>query len=196
MNILIVSASPRQNSLTFRFCQYFQKMLQGRQETSRVVVVDFDNFDIPPIGKGDFRKGSLTTFQQKLISEWEQADLIFLCSPEYNWTANAELFILFDRIGGSDYRHLFQDKVFASVGVSSGRGGRQPALDINKVLSKVISFLNEFSIISTKILEVHEASKNLNEEAEFIGQPAFEAAVRNFVDYSLLLNQRWIQGRN
>lgn len=196
MNILIVSASPRQNSLTFRFSQYFQKVLQGRSETSKVSVVDFDAFDIPAIGKGDFRKGSLTVFQQKLVSEWEQADLIFLCSPEYNWTANAELLILFDRIGSSDFRHLFHDKVIASVGVSSGRGGRQPALDINKVLSKVISFLDEFTIISPKILEVHEASKNLNEDAEFIGHSAFEAAVRNFVDYSLLLNQRWIQGRN
>jgi chromate reductase len=171
-------------------------MLHARSETSQVVVVDFDDFDIPPIGKGDFRMGSLTKFQQKLISEWEQADLIFLCSPEYNWTANAELFILFDRLGSSDFRYLFRDKVMASVGVSSGRGGRQPALDINKVLSKVISFQNEVAIISPKILEVHEASKNLNEEAEFIGLPAFEAAVRNFVDYSLLLNQRWIQGRN
>jgi chromate reductase, NAD(P)H dehydrogenase (quinone) len=196
MNILIVSASPRQNSLTFRFSQYFQNVLQARPETNRVSVVDFDAFDIPTIGKGNFKRNAFSPFQEKLISEWEQADLIFLCSPEYNWTANAELLILFDRIGSDEFRHLFHDKVFASVGVSSGRGGRQPALDINKVLSKVISFLDAFSIISPKILEVHEASKNLNEEAEFIGQPAFEAAVRNFVDYSLLLNQRWIQGRN
>ncbi|HOY94241.1 MAG TPA: NAD(P)H-dependent oxidoreductase [Catalimonadaceae bacterium] len=195
MNILIVSASPRQNSLTFRFCQYFLKILRARPETNHVTVVDFDAFDIPTIGKGSFKRNALSPFQEKLISEWEKADLIFLCSPEYNWTANAELLILFDRICGSDFRHLFHDKVIASVGVSSGRGGRQPALDINKVLSKVISFLDEFSIISPKILEVHEASKNLNEEAEFIGHPAFEAAVRNFVDYSLLLNQRWIQGR-
>ena len=196
MNILIVSASPRQNSLTFRFSQYFQKVLQARPEASQVKVVDFDVFDIPAIGKGNFKRDALSPFQDKLISEWEQADLIFLCSPEYNWTANAELLILFDRIGSSDFRHLFHDKVIASVGVSSGRGGRQPALDINKVLSKVISFLDEFTIISPKILEVHEASKNLNEQSEFIGHPAFEAAVRNFVDYSLLLNQRWIQGRN
>lgn len=196
MNILIVSASPRQNSLTFRFSKYFQKVLQARQETKRVTIVDFDAFDIPTIGKGNFKRNALSPFQEKLINEWEQADLIFLCSPEYNWTANAELLILFDRIGSQDFKHLFHDKVIASVGVSSGRGGRQPALDINKVLSKVISFLDVFSIISPKILEVHEASKNLNEEAEFIGHAAFEAAVHNFADYSLLLNQRWIQGRN
>lgn len=195
MRILIVSASPRRNSLTFRFCQFLKNSLLQSKSVEDVRVVDFDDFDIPVFGKGTVDRNSPTPFQRNLISAWQQADFVVFCSPEYNWTANSELFTLFDQIGRKDFKELFENKVFASIGVSSGRGGRQPALDVNRVLSKVISFLDAISVVSPKILEVHEGSKNIGEDFESLGNPVFNASVHDFIQYNLRLLNHWKMGQ-
>jgi chromate reductase, NAD(P)H dehydrogenase (quinone) len=195
MDVFIISASPRQNSITSRFTQYlesvFRKQFAGTQ-TSRI---DFDLFDFPAVGKGDVRPEGLSPFQLQLVENWRKADLVVFCSPEYNWTANGEVFIMLDRLGSRRFQELFEDKVFAFCGVSSGRGGRQPAMDMQKVLGKVVSFLGGVSVVSAKILEVHEAEKNLNEQALSNGNPIFETAVEDFVRYSFSLADRWLAGK-
>jgi len=193
MNVFIIAASPRENSLTLRFATYLKKEIE-KKALGPVELIDFEEFDVPAIGKGNFGLANLTPFQAKLTQGWLKADLVIICSPEYNWTANAELFILMDRIGSADFRQLFENKVFSFVGVSSGRGGRQPALDLVKVLSKVISFIDGISIVSPKILEVHEAQKNLDSNAASVGNPVFEKATQSFIDYSLRLTDRWLKG--
>ena len=193
MNVFIIAASPRENSFTLRFATYLKKEIE-KKALGPVELIDFEEFDVPAIGKGNFGLANLTPFQEKLTQGWFKADLVIICSPEYNWTANAELFILMDRIGSADFRQLFENKVFSFVGVSSGRGGRQPALDLVKVLSKVISFIDGISIVSPKILEVHEAQKNLDSNAVSVGNPVFEKATQSFIDYSLRLTDRWLKG--
>jgi len=188
-----MAASPRQNSLTLRFSNFFKNEIE-KNENCMVEVIDFEDFDVPVIGKGNFGIQHLTPFQSQIVAGWSKADLVIVCSPEYNWTANAELFILFDRFGNSDFRTLFENKVFTFVGVSSGRGGRQPALDLLKVVSKVVSFLGAISIVSPKILEVHEGNKNLDKDSNSLGNSVFEAETKSFIDYTLRLTHRWKNG--
>ena len=191
MNILILSTSPRHGSLTFRFCTYLKQEIQKQFPESHSELINFAEFDISPFGKGSFPSNPISPFQEKLIGLWESADLIFFCSPEYNWTASAETFILLERLGGRAHINFFQNKVFALAGVSSGRGGRQPALDMGRVLSKIIGFLGTESVVSPKILEVHEVGGNLDENGQSAGHLAFEGSVSSFVEYSLKMAKRW-----
>ena len=194
MNILLISASPRAG-LTLRFSLFLAAYLTEKYPKASVHRMDFTGFDVVPLGKGLFPSEPVSPFQQELLENWKKADLIIFCSPEYNWTASAETIILMERLGSRAFRSFFEDKVFALAGVSSGRGGRQPALDIGRVLSKIIGFMDVHSIVSSKILEVHDAGMNLNENALSLGNPVFETAVQAFSEYSIQLTSRWMAGR-
>lgn len=192
MNIALISASPRPASNSLRFVNYLKHILteSGQHEAS---VVTFEHYDIPFVGQGSVRKDSLTAFQQELIGAWEAADLVFFALPEYNWTAPPQATNTIHQLGGPAFKHLFENKVFAMAGTSSGRGGRQPALDMTTVTNKIISFTNSYSIISPKLYESHDTANNLDENGHFVGHEVYERTVRAFVDYTLNVAQRWTQ---
>lgn len=192
MNIALIATSSRKNSNSLRFARYVRHLLteNGRHEVS---LVSFEHYDIPFAGQGSVRKEELTPFQQELISAWAAADLVFFIMPEYNWTAPPQATNTIHQLGGPAFKHLFDNKVFAMVGVSNGRGGRQPALDMTTVVNKIISFTNSSSIVSPKLYESHETDKNLDENGQFIGHETYERTARAFVDYSLAVAQRWLQ---
>ncbi|MBO0936228.1 NAD(P)H-dependent oxidoreductase [Fibrella sp. HMF5335] len=190
MKIAIISTSPRANSNTLRFCKFVRNVLQetGQHE---VTIVDFEQYDLLFVGSAWMKPETLTSFQQQFVSAWGNADLVFFASPEYNWTATPQILNAFHALGGPAFNQLFDNKVFAMVGVSNGRGGRQPALDMTTVLNKVISFTNNFSIISPKLYESHETDKNLDADGQFVGHEVYDRTARAFIDYTLTVAQRW-----
>ncbi len=193
MTIALISTSSRPFSNSLRFVNYLKNILleTGQHEVS---IVTFENYDIPFVGQGSVKKDSLTAFQQELIGAWETADLVFFALPEYNWTAPPQATNLIHQLGGPAFKHLFENKVFAMAGISNGRGGRQPALDMTTVLNKIISFTNSYSIISPKLYESHETDKNIDENGRFVGHEVYERTARAFIDYTLNVAQRWLQG--
>ncbi len=193
MNISIICTSPREGSQTLRFGQYLKSIFENQDAENKISIIDFEDFDIPAIGKGKVDPNNLSDYQSKLIQIWAKSDLIVFCSPEYNWTTNGEIFIMFDQLGSKNFEYLFENKVFAFAGVSSGRGGKIAALDVSKVVNKLVSFQNKLSIVSSKIYESHETGKNIQEDFKSTGNIAFEAGVLNFVQYSLALTNKWIR---
>jgi len=193
MNVLILGTSAREESLTLRFSNYLKSVLNNKSNINNIFQLSFEEFDIPTFGRGSIDVNNLTHFQNSLIQNWQKSDIIIFASPEYNWTTNGEVFIMLDQLGNKTFEHLFENKVFAFSGVSSGRGGRQPALDVAKVVSKLISFQNKFSIVSSKIFESHETGKNLLENYQSAGNIIFETGVNNFVDYTLAIAERWFR---
>ena len=191
MKIALISTSSRKNSNSLRFVNFVRHVLaeNGQHEVS---VVNFEEYDIPFVGQGPVKKDALTPFQQELISTWEAADLVIFALPEYNWTAPPQATNTIHQLGGPSFKHLFDNKVFAMVGVSNGRGGRQPALDMTTVVNKIISFTNSYSIISPKLYESHETDKNLDETGRFVGHEVYNKTARAFVDYTLTVAQRWV----
>ena len=190
MKIAIISTSPRANSNTLRFCQFVRHILEeGGQH--QVTVVDFAHYDLPNVGTSSLKPDTLTPFQNEFVTAWGEAELVFFASPEYNWTATPQITNAFHLLGGPAFKHLIDNKVFAMAGVSSGRGGRQPALDMTTVLNKIISFTDSFSIISPKLYESHETDKNLDANGLFIGQEVYNRTARAFVNYTLTVAQRW-----
>lgn len=190
MKIAIIATSPRANSNTLRFGKYVRRVLQetGQHE---VKLVDFAHYDLPFVGTGQVDPAALTAFQREFISAWAEADLIFFASPEYNWTATPQIINAFHLLGGPAFTALLDNKVFAMVGTSNGRGGRQPALDMTTVLNKVISFTNNVSVISPKLYESHETHTNLDADGNFVGNDVYDRTARAFIDYSLTVAQRW-----
>ena len=189
MNISIIATSPRHNSNTLRFAKYLKNLLEA-QDSNQVSLVDFSGFDFPNVGIA-LDKNNLTTFQAALISNWEAADLVIMAIPEYNWLPNAELINAVNHLGGRDFMHLFHNKTFALAGTSAGRGGRQPALEMTMMLNKVVSFGNQFSVVSPKIFEAHEIPKNVDADGQSLGNEVFEKGTQAFLDYSIMVAQRW-----
>lgn len=190
MTITIIASSPRKQSNSLRFSLYLKNILtESGQDDVRVV--DFAHYDIPFIGTGSVHPDHLTAFQQELISAWEAADLVIFAIPEYNWTTTPQFDNAIHQLGGQTFKHLFNDKVFAFAGISSGRGGRQPALDGTTVVNKMISFSNSYSIVSPKLYESHETAINLDENGHFQGHEVYARTARAFADYTLTIAQRW-----
>ncbi len=191
MNIAIIATSPRKNSNSLRFSKYLQKVLQT-SDIQNTTIVDFHHFDIPSVGRGIINKDALSDFQRELLTAWEKADLVFFVTPEYNFTVNGDLLNALHQLGSKDFAYLFNNKVFALAGVSSGRGGKVPCLELTTVINKIINFGNQFSVISPRIYESHETHKNLDENADSVGNKIYEDSVKAFTDYAVEVAKRWV----
>lgn len=191
MKIALISTSSRKNSNSLRFVNYLRQILTEEAHHD-VSIVTFEQYDIPFVGQGTVKKDELTPFQEELITNWEAADLVVFVMPEYNWTAPPQATNTIHQLGGPAFKYLFDNKVFAMVGVSNGRGGRQPALDMTTVVNKIISFTNSYSIVSPKLYESHETGNNLDENGQFVGHPIYAQTTQAFVDYTLNVTHRWM----
>ncbi|WP_448520384.1 NADPH-dependent FMN reductase [Rhodoflexus sp.] len=188
----IISASPQKNSNSLRFAKFLQKIVV-EQGINNVALADFENYDIPWVGAGSINPAQLTDFQHQLISLWEKSDLVYIISPEYNWSFSPQLLNALDQLGDKTFAHLFDNKVFALAGVSSGRGGRQPVLQLTTTLNKLINFLDGTSVIAPRIFESHETNQMLDADGNFVGAEAYSKGAEAFVEYSLRIAQRWFR---
>jgi chromate reductase, NAD(P)H dehydrogenase (quinone) len=190
MRIAILSTSPRKGSNTLRFSKYLSAVL-AQNGYANTPIVSFEEADIPMFGRGSMKPDALTHFQQTLVSTWADADLVFVAMPEYNWMPTGEFINALSILGGKDFAHLFNNKTFALAGVSNGRGGRMPCLEMTTILNKLINFLDQYSIVSPRIFEAHEVPRNLDEESRSLENPIFEKGVQDFVTYSVKVANRW-----
>lgn len=184
MRISIISASPRKSSSSLRVAKRIKQLLE-HQNYQPVGFCDFEDYDLPWVGQGEIDKNHLTDFQKRLISTWAEGDLVFFTIPEYNWNTSPQLINAIHQLGNEDFAYLFDNKVFALCGVSSGRGGRMPALQMTTLLNKIISFTHRYAFVSPKIYESHETSKNVDENGNSLGNAIYDKTLEQFVNYSL-----------
>jgi chromate reductase, NAD(P)H dehydrogenase (quinone) len=189
VKVAIISASPRKESNSIKVASYLKSLFSAQE--SDVSFLDFEEIDIPMLGRGSLDKDNLTPFQQKLVSVWGEADLVIFAIPEYNWLTSGEFINMLHQVGTKPFAHLFNQKVFALVGVSTGRGGRRPCLEMTTMINKLISFLNQYSIISPKLFESHETGKNLDDEGSSTGNGFYEKGMDDFVNYTLRIARQW-----
>ncbi|PWJ60289.1 chromate reductase [Dyadobacter jejuensis] len=189
MKIAIISTSPRQGSNSLKVAKYMAKSLANTEH--RIRVANFEEIDIPMVGRSSLKASALTQFQSNLIDIWKEAELVIFVIPEYNWITSGELINALHQLGQKDFSYLFDNKVFALAGVSRGRGGRRPCTEIGTVLGKLISFLNQHSVISPLILESHETHNQLADDGTSLGNAFYEKSAQKFLDYSLTIANRW-----
>ena len=189
MNIAILSGSARANNNTIRVGKAIQLRLNTLGHTTSLV--DFQHYDIPLINQGPVIESAFTSFQQQLADSMKEAQAIILITPEYNWSTTPEILNFLHRLGDRAFKRLFEEKVFATVGVSTGKGGKAPALHLHTILNKIISFTDLNSFVSAKIFESHFTKEVLNESGNSLGNAQYDAGLDDFIQYTLRVTQRW-----
>lgn len=188
-NVCIISGSARLENNTLRVAKALQK--QFEQLAHDTHLVDFRAYDIPLINQGVVDRNNLSTFQNELVEAMQKAQLIIITTPEYNWSTTPEILNWLHRYGDKNFKDLFDQKVFASVGVSTGKGGKVPALHINSILNKIISFTDLTSVVSPKIFESHFTKEVIDADGNLLNNEAFNHGVQDFIQYSLRITARW-----
>lgn len=189
MNIAILSGSARANNNTIRVGKAIRLRLEDLGHAASLV--DFQQYDIPLINQGIIEESTYTFFQKQLADAMKVAQAIIIITPEYNWSTTPEILNFLHRMGDRKFLHLFEEKVFATVGVSSGKGGKAPALHLHSILNKIISFTDLNSFVSPKIFEAHYTKEVLDEDGKSLGNTMFDAGLDDFINYSLRMAARW-----
>ncbi|MBU6323975.1 MAG: NAD(P)H-dependent oxidoreductase [Bacteroidetes bacterium] len=184
--ITIISGSARPGSNTLRVARAISRIIEAKTGL-KSEVIDFAPYDIPFYNGQDLNPAQLSPFQQKIADSMGNSGLIFLLSPEYNWFPSAEIINLIHRFGTNSFKQLWDDKVFATCGVSTGRGGRMPAVQLGYVVNKLLNVMNLHSVVSPKMFESQFTTKALNESGESLGNAEYDKGLEQFVDYNLML---------
>jgi len=190
MKIAIVSGSSRENNNTIRAAFALEKLLQPEHE---VQVINFAHYDIPFISQGGFKPGVLSNFQNQVISAFEHSHLIIFVTPEYNWSTTPELLNLLHCLSMPPFNNALQNKVFSFVGISTGKGGKAPVIQLMQIVNKLIGFSQTQSVVSAKIFEVHFIKEVLDEKGNSLGNQLFDNGLAEFTNYTLSIAQRWHQ---
>ena len=185
MKVGIISGSARKGNNTLRVAQAIKKEL-GFGE-----VVDFQEYDLPNFAEGWVNPENETPFQKHLIATINNADLLVVLTPEYNWFPSAEIINTIHQLAGPSYKHIFDNKVVTTVGVSTGRGGRMPAVQLGYVFNKIFNVFDLNSITSPRTFEAQEVLKCIDEECNLLSNEEFNKGFRAYLDYSMKVATRW-----
>lgn len=192
MNVCIISGSARSDNNTIRVARAIRQLCNAHE----AAIVDFRQYDIPLVAHGGIDREALSPFQQQLCNAMIAADIIYIITPEYNWSTTPEILNWLHRFGDKDYKPLFDHKVFALAGVSTGKGGKAPVLHLTGVLNKIIGFLGLQSFVSPGVFESHYTKEVLDEEGRLSGNAEYEKGLLHFVRYTHEMTVRWKRGRD
>jgi chromate reductase len=186
--IAILSGSARKNSNTMRVAKAIKHNIHETSPDENVHIVDFNGYDIPSINNGSMNPNALSPWQSELFNAMREASMIFVLTPEYNWFPSAEIIQMIHTFGDTPYASAWQDKVFVTCGVSNGRGGRMPAVQLGYAINKIINVFNFESVVSAKMFESQFTQKVLDEHGHSIGNEEYDKGMKAFVNYNLKLN--------
>lgn len=193
----ILSGSARQNSNTIKVAKAIKRILYANGVSeSDILMPDFTQFDIPFSNAGDIHKDRLTPFQRSVYDAMSESRLIFILSPEYNWFPSAEIINLINQYGSKEFAACWDGKLFATCGISSGRGGRIPAVQLTYVINKLINVMDLHSLVSPKVFESQFTAKVLDTDGNSLGNAEYDKGLEKFVVYNLELLSRVSPGIN
>ncbi|MBL7812855.1 MAG: NAD(P)H-dependent oxidoreductase [Bacteroidetes bacterium] len=193
----ILSGSSRKNSNTARVAKAIQRIAASKGlPVSECIIPDFTQYDIPFANGGHLHKEQLSAFQQSVYDCMKNSHLIFVLSPEYNWFPSAEIINLIHQMGNRDFKECWDGKIFATCGISTGRGGRIPAVQLSYVLNKLINVLDLHSVVSGKIFESQFTNRMLDENGNSAGHEEYDHGLEQYVKYNLELSQKILPALN
>lgn len=190
MRICILSGSTRPNNNTLRVAKALQKLAEKEHA---VTLIDFQQFDLPYYHQGSLREDQYTSFQKELFQALSEAHIIWTVSPEYNWSTTPELLHLFNLMSNKPLNQFLQNKVFAFVGVSTGKGGKAPCLHLMQIAQKLIGFNDAESIVSARIFESHFTKEVIDENGNLLGNELYNKGIEAFISYSVRIADRWFR---
>lgn len=190
MRVTILSGSARSNNNTIRVAEAIKKLLEPYHAVN---IVDFLEYDIPLIAQGGLNPNALSSFQKNLIEKLNEAHIVIFISPEYNWSTTPEILNMLHLLPELPLSNLFNNKVYAFVGVSTGRGGKAPAIHLMQIVNKLISFSNYDSIVSARIFESHDTKAVLDINGNSMGNETYNKGLKDFCAYTIRIAERWFK---
>ena len=188
--ITILSGSPRANSNTIRVARALKNILQELQDDD-VRIIDYHGYDLPSANQGSVDPQNLSPWQKELYESCAQSKLLFVLTPEYNWFPSAEIIQTVHIMGSRHFKEMWNHKVIATCGVSNGRGGRMPAVQLGYSINKIISVFNFESLVSAKMFESQFTDKALDQEGRSLGNEEYMNGLRQYAEYNLKMAGKW-----
>lgn len=189
--ITILSGSPRKNSNTLKLAKAIRHILQDQEPNEEVKIIDYSGFDIPSASQGTVDPNNLTQWQSELYEYTSKAKVVFVLTPEYNWFPSAEIIQTIHVMASRHFHSMWDNKIFATAGVSNGRGGRMPAVQLSYAINKIINVFNFESLVGAKMFESQFTDKALDENGQSLGNVEFMNGLKSFVDFNMKLSARW-----
>ncbi|MBR9861526.1 NAD(P)H-dependent oxidoreductase [bacterium] len=185
LEIAIISGSARINNNTIRVAKAISNELGGAH------IVDYQNYSLPNANDGFLGNEDLDEFQEELISSISKSHLLFVLTPEYNWFPSAEIINTIHHLATKTHYKIMDEMVVAFVGVSTGRGGRLPSIQLSYVFDKVFNVFNLNSITSPKKFESQFTIQCIDPEGNLLDNEAYNKGLKDFVQYSVNVAKRW-----
>lgn len=184
--IAILSGSSRNKSNTEKVAKAIERILKEKGiPQDQIIRPDFTQYDFPFMNGSPVTPETLTPFQKSVVEALGVSKLIFVLSPEYNWFPSAEIINLVNHVGGRSFAHCWDKKTFATCGISSGRGGRIPAVQLSYLINKIINVMNFRSTVSAKMFESQFTADALDEHGNSKGNADYDKGLELFVTYNL-----------
>lgn len=177
ISILSGSARPQSNTLKVAKALAIQVKKLGHDSK----IIDFNGFDIPNFNV-PFDITQLSAWQQETINSMTKSSHIIWVTPEYNWMPSAEMMQFINRMATDTFKDVWNNKTFATVGISVGIGGRMPAVTLKNVLDKCIDFMNLDSRTIAAIQEVHFVPQVMEEDGTLKDNERFNKSFVSFVE--------------
>jgi chromate reductase len=181
MNIVILSGSPRDNSLTVRVALHLQTYLNTHYTQHNIDLVDLRQHHLPPVQTPFVSIEQTPTKWQDLATTMFNADAFILVSPEYNGGYSPTMKNLLDHFP------KFSRRVFGIATASPGTmGGMRAAMQMQQMVAAF------FGILVPQMLIVPTIDKKFDEKGNLI-DTGFEKSVQNFIHEFMWLAEAIIQ---
>ena len=174
MNIVIISGSPREKSLTVRVANYLNEMLK---ESHQVELIDMRESALPQL-ETVFATAEKTPEQYlELRKKMFDADAFIFVSPEYNGGYSATMKNFIDHFPKTTYMKKVVGIVTASDGLF---GGIRVALQLQQLVCAL------FAVPCPQMLVTPQVDKKFDENSQ-LADGTFQKNIDNFLTEYLWL---------
>lgn len=178
-NILIISGSPRDKTVSLRLAKHLFSALKIKEDIE-VDLLDVREFDLPSVQVVWNNAEDVPSKFLPLFKKMKNADGYILVSPEYNGSYSSDLKNLLDHFSKNIYKQKSFGIVTGSIG---GMGGMRAA---QKLLHLVPAL---FGIASPYMMITPQMDKKFDEEG-ILKDESFSKNIETFISEYL-----WLLGR-
>ncbi len=176
MKIVIISGSPRGNSLTHRMALHLQKALESSERQTEVI--DLRHVEMPQLQAVFTSAETAPEPYKEVTAAMFSADAFVLVTPEYNGSYSAALKNLLDHF---PKQHR---KVFGIVTASPGAlGGIRAALQLQELIYALFGIGSPYMLVTPQVDKKFDIEGNLLDES-------FQKSVDVFVNEFIWLAER------
>ncbi len=177
MNIVILSGSPRNGSISHRVALYLENYLKSNAQ-HHIDLVSLQKWNLPPIQSAWMSVDKAPAEYRELAEIMFAADAFVLVSPEYNGGYSPAMKNLLDH---------FPKQTHKPFGIATSSDGVMGGIRASMQLQQLVAAL--FGILSPVMLISPQVDKKFAEDGTLL-DASFESKIHQFVTEFLWLAER------